>query len=463
MFVILAAVRCTRQHQRIRLVRRAGAAARLAKERESLCKEVQAFDKSYKIAALMHSVSRGEKGFIARLHNAVKNHKPAGSVGFRAIHAMSLYSFEGLSFWLCDVLKPIVSKFGFVALDADSVLRYLRGLNLGAGDLYNVIHADIDDFFMIGSPAFLCEHVSALVGKADLRNLVRKVLGFLLANIFVSGAAPGLRQQVSGSSQGMKHSGLVAILAFVHAVELCGPGLGRRQFRLENGIVGYVRAIDNLLFITRRDVSGQVLVERLNTVLSPFRVKLECEWGCDEVAVGPVEFFDFELVKSPHYVSNGRLDYRPVLRDKGPLLSYLSAHPQHVHFTWPVAYLMRLHRRSSRIDTYVAAKAKFLVRMRSHGVPDFIIAHVDNVTNYHIPYHDLVPVKRQHLRGTSFLVLPFHPVWYRFRIAAAVARFCRETHHRRLLQNAFASDDSFLISTSWKLRGSALGNSLVDW
>ena len=156
-------------------------------EYEKLCKLVVGFDDTVSFSSLMHSIGRGFKGVAARLHNTVKTHKAPGSISFRAVHAMSLYSFEGLSAWLCGVLKPIVSKYANLALDANSVIQKLRAIQFARGGDYNVIHADIDDFFMIGEPAYIVRHVSALVGNPKLKLLVQKVLDFLLANQCVTG------------------------------------------------------------------------------------------------------------------------------------------------------------------------------------------------------------------------------------------------------------------------------------
>ena len=78
-------------------------------EHKTLCAVVNKFNDEYSLANLLHSLDRGVKGFKAQLHHTVKAHKAAGSVSFRAIHAMSLYSFEGLSVWLCDVCRKMLN------------------------------------------------------------------------------------------------------------------------------------------------------------------------------------------------------------------------------------------------------------------------------------------------------------------------------------------------------------------
>ena len=176
-----------------------------------------------------------------------------------------------------------------------------------------------------------------------------------------------------------------------------------------------------------------------------------------------IEFFDFQLIKSRAFVVHGELSYEPVLRDKGPILSMLSAHPLRLHLAWPVAYVARLHRRSSCIDGFRSARNKCLLRWQAQGTPDCILKHIVESTNYYIPYHECNNVKRKAPAGTSYLVLPFHPLWATSRLVAAVSDFSRVADHRILLQQAFGSLDPFLLMCSWRLSAPALGATLVDW
>ena len=61
---------------------------------------------------------------------------------------------------------------------------------------------------MVGGPAYIVRHVSALDGNPKLKLLVQKASDLLLANQFVTGGVPGMKRQVQGSSQIVKHSGL---------------------------------------------------------------------------------------------------------------------------------------------------------------------------------------------------------------------------------------------------------------
>ena len=127
-----------------------------------------------------------------------------------------------------------------------------------------------------------------------------------------------------GSSQGLPHSGLVAILAFLHSMELAGPGIGRRFFKADHGILHYQRAIDNMLFVLDRHTSIPDFLVKLNVSIAPYSCKIEDSGN-------EVEFFDFQLFKGDRFQVEGRFDYRPVLRDKGLFLPLDSAHHARVH------------------------------------------------------------------------------------------------------------------------------------
>ena len=215
-----------------------------------------------------------------------------------------------------------------------------------------------------------------------------------------------------------------------------------------------------------QQIDGQNFVDMLNGKIAPYRVKIECEWGSNVASgtVSEVEFFDFVILRSQAFIDSGQIQYRPHLRDKGPLLSYLSGHIPSTHLSWPVAYVSRLHRRSSSLAYFRAAKLEFLSRLVRHGVPHDIIRYVSNSTNYYLPYHECnTNVKRQRLPNTSYLVLPFHPIWLRSRLASVVSRFARDSQYRILLQQAFDTDDVFSVLTSWRLTSAPLGDTLVEW
>ena len=182
-----------------------------------------------------------------------------------------------------------------------------------------------------------------------------------------------------------------------------------------------------------------------------------------ESAGKTVDFFDFGIVKSPDFVSRGTLTYVPILRDNGPLLSFTSAHQTRLHIAWPVGYVKRLHRRASSIVGFRAARDQFVTRLQLSGAPQILIQYITDNTDYFRPYNQTCNVKRHKVDTERFLVLPFHPLWQLARLPSIVASFSQEPQHRRLLQEAFASESPFPVTVSWKLQSVPLGASLVEW
>ena len=104
-----------------------------------------------------------------------------------------------------------------------------------------------------------------------------------------------------------------------------------------------------------------------------------------------------------------------------------------------------------------------MTRLQLSGAPQILINYIIDNTEYYKPYHETLNVRRRKIETERFLVLPFHPLWQVANLSSVVSSFCREPHHRRLLQEAFASEGPFPVTVSWKLKATPLGSSLVEW
>ena len=418
---------------------------------EALANQIARFDDRQSIAALCESLSFGPKqGFIAKMINTVKSHKKV--VEFRPVHSMSNYCFKGLSLWLCSVLEPIVKRYKWLCESSEASLVKLQSKSFPRDCQF--VHIDIRNFFMQGSISFLLRSVCALIGNEKLRDLVYDVLKFLLEFQFVeSSTGGGVRQVCEGSSMGLPHSGYVAVLAFVHSQDLNGSGIARRPFQRSHGILLYIRYIDNLLFVADGHCNVNALVSEL-AAIGPYKTTLE------EAGASSVDFLDFQVVKSERFMSTGFVGFQPVLRDKGPFLTYFSSHSNSVHMNWPIAYIRRLWKRSSEIEYFKAAKGKFLSKLRQNCFPDFLVAYFDNCTNYYQPY-EYVRTYRFRDDNRMFLVLPYHRLWHASRLSSEV-RSCSDKH-REFLQESFGNFNPFKLEVSWKLNELPLGNTLIRW
>ena len=109
------------------------------------------------------------------------------------------------------------------------------------------------------------------------------------------------------------------------------------------------------------------------------------------------------------------------------------------------------------------AKAEFLRRMQLNCVPASLIEYVNDSTNYFTTYNNVHTVGRPCVANSLYLVLPFHRVWFDGGMASVISAFSASHEYRALLQQSFASDDPFRLNASWRLCGSPLGASFLEW
>ena len=418
-----------------------------------LCAEVAEFSEVFPSAAnMVASITNGV--FIATLINTVKAHKLPGEVSFRPIHACSKYGYAGLSLWLCSILKPIADRYAHLSGTSEQILH--KACLHGFPSDITLAHIDLDDFFMSGAHPFLVKHVGSLVGCSKLRTLVRKVLSFLLKTQYIqSSATSGVRHMCNGTSQGLPHSGLVAILAFLHSTELAGAHISSRNFMAAHGILHYQRAIDNMLFVLDKHVAVPDFLVLMNFSIAPYSCKIEDSGDS-------VEFFDFSLFKGSRFGVSGRLDFKPVLRNKGLYLPPDSAHQSRIHVSWPVAYVKRLHARSSSVADFFVARDEFLQRLSSQCFPTLINRHIIDCTDYFKPYMAHVTSAKKKTAGTiAYCVLPYHPVWR--KLTGSISRFSEDPHLQDLLAVSFNRKEVPRIAVSWKQTATPFAGGLVKW
>ena len=272
-----------------------------------------------------------------------------------------------------------------------------------------------------------------------------------------SSATDGIFHMCCGSSQGLPHSGSVNILCFLHAFELGGIGIARPVSKRSRGIRHYQRAIDNMLFITDSHCNHEQLHHDINAAISPYTCKIE------ESGEHSVDFFDFVVLKSPSDPLR-KLAFRPTLRNKGPVLSFFSAHQTSLHLSWPIAYIRRLYKRSSSLEFFRVAKNQFIQRLRDQCVPELIIQNCIDNTDYFIPYQRNSGSTPGFFRDPSrtFLVLPYHPFWCG-KLDRTVQEFVTQPHYVDLLRDAWSKKADFPVTVSWKQQRVPLGISLVKW
>ena len=151
----------------------------------------------------------------------------------------------------------------------------------------------------------------------------------------------------------------------------------------------------------------------------------------------------------------------PIVKDKGLMLSWTSSHSNAVHLSWPVAYIKRLHSRVSTVDSFVQAKMQFLSNLRRNYVPEFLLQHFHNCTQYYLPYDQICRTIRYKKQDVMYLVPPFHRLWHASSLTGAIREFGDSS--ATLLHESFSKVTPFGLKISWKLPELPFGSTLIKW
>ena len=143
------------------------------------------------------------------------------------------------------------------------------------------------------------------------------------------------------------------------------------------------------------------------------------------------------------------------------MLSWTSSHFNAVHISWPVAYIKRLHCRSSTCDSFIQAKMQFLANLRRNYVPEFLLQYYSNCTQYYLPYQQICRTFKHRKQGVMYLVLPFHRLWHASSLSGAIREFSES--QVSLLHEAFEGVLPFELQISWKLPELPFGSTLIKW
>ena len=213
------------------------------------------------------------------------------------------------------------------------VLRRISEVKLSTG--VTLVRLDIKDFFMDGDHGTLVRGVVNLFSPGPLREWVQDTLWFLLVSQLVR--ADGQVSRVTcGSGMGTVHSSSVADAVFF--------ALGEADLDLSAlGVEMYLRYRDDIFAVCVDRAAADRLCETLSKkVSSCWRVVV------DSVSGYGVPFLDLFLYKGPRYRATGYLDYGPYNKPTkvGVPLSDESAHPRHIHHSWPQGEFRRIQRNS---------------------------------------------------------------------------------------------------------------------
>ena len=346
-------------------------------------------------------VSGGGLGasFDANLKVQCKSHKPAGRVGWRNLHCCPLAANFGLSSWVAQQLSELLVH-SYLPKSTGCLIEMLRSTPVDAScHLYRL---DVDQFFMSGSCPSLVKHTSCLF-EGQRRAVVGDAVKCLLEHQYVSSSLSGQTCKVlQGSGMGLKHSAGIAGAAFHSLADrwVMSPGV-RKKF----GIRLYARYVDDLLFITDTDESNFLLFLRW------LRHRLSAVFTLENVALHQcsVEMLDLQV----SIVAN-QLCWEPRrCQIMAAPLSVDSAHPLHVHASWPVGMMLSTYRLSSSHEAFERHGKLLIERFERFSTPSWLVARLRRV------FGELCAGRVAHKKAVSMPVdifhawcpISWHPMW----------------------------------------------------
>jgi hypothetical protein len=302
--------------------------------------------------------------------------------------------------------KPAEFLQDLVAAEVRDQLAHDSSMSDGSG---SGVRFDVENFFYL----------------TPLQKLMRDVLLLLLSVQFVrSKFLPGrLWLAIRGSGQGLRFSCDLANSAFRNRVEKAWelvPGHLSVNF-----VRGYWRFCDDILILATGvvgDTDNRVQVRQF--LQSMKRHAGYFKLVCKEVSLVSVTFLEVDVGFEPTcFTTTPRFTdcslSRPLAAD--------SAHPVHIHTSWPVSVARRLRQLSSSVVIGNNAVTAFVLRLRKYLTPPHIIAQVLNSIQH---------VRRVPSKPLRRLVLPFHPIWHE-AVSRSVSALNSDVTWRALYSSAF--------------------------
>ena len=240
----------------------------------------------------------------------------------RCVHSGVSNTWTGLSAWLAHHLRvKIEMKLPHVLRDTKEFVDDLRHLHWQGG--MRMVKIDIKEFYMSGKPGFLSHACSELFCN-ETEDFQQLVIGSAEINLCKSELLPDLTYRVTrGSGMGLLHSGEVSDAGFWIAAERWLLTTSVRQWC---SITYWRRLRDDIFAITSNFPRFKHVFKWLRSRAALEGYKLLTE----DVSQNKITFLAVDVV-----VVNGSFVTKPRERIVAPFLSEHSAHPRHVHISWP--------------------------------------------------------------------------------------------------------------------------------
>ena len=336
---------------------------------------------------LRKSLQQGR--LIATLKPTCKSYKLMGEVSHRPVHALPDYAFAGSSKWVSKELMKDLRGREYLVKDTAQFVKSISRYT--AREDHFFMKLDIKDYFLSGTSEELCEASGRLVGD-EVRPLFITVLMNLLYYQFVeTRELKGRLWKVkNGTGMGLPHSGEVADSAFAALAE--DPWATNPATQASHNIDGYWSFKDDILLLGSHKQRAKEFFWRLREMASFFKVKCET-WNANEI-----QFLEVLVVKNAR---KGCFETKPRYRDSNisKPLDISSAHPQHVHRSWPMALT---HRARSLTNTPEGMKEAMKAMERRF---------IDNFADpqYLHQCRSVRPCVSEKPGRTSWITFGFHP------------------------------------------------------
>jgi len=347
----------------------------------------------------------------AKIICTVKTHKSVGEVGVRLIHSCPKSPFSPIGQFVNKVLRQTLDAVPFIYSSSDVVRHDVMIAKLPANvKLYKL---DVEDFFMNGSHEELSFFAACGIADRLQRKAFQELVLFLLTHQYVrfytskydTEAEFALFQVEQGSGMGSNISGDISDMCLYNVAEkdLVVDVLLNRY-----GIAKYMRYRDDVFIIAiNRPIfskfsSHAFIAKLVKAAARVYKILLEA------VSTKSADFLDMTLSVPKNFNKHRKLTVAPYFKvtNQRVMLSSDSYHNPQV-FSWPIADLQRLMRRSSSSYTYNIAKDYF-VQLCERSRIDKKITHTLRNSDFFSQFCTVRHKARNEVRSRATIVLPFN-------------------------------------------------------
>ena len=335
--------------------------------------------------------------------------------------------------FLARMLRDGLSRCRHLKGSTEDVLREITQRRFTSSCLFATF--DIQDFYMCGTAQLHKSLAFKHVQSPGLKSALQGALEDLITNQYVSlGPAGPWFQVMVGTGMGQKASGEIADNTFFELAERGWAALCEVQ--ASHSILCYLRYRDDILIIGENAVEmGRFVHEMRERVRGTYQIELSGNSRKE------MPFLDVCLKKGED-IRAGHLTWTPFFKPTSQhlLLCQDSGHAPFVHRSWPRAEIARLAGRSTSQTGFEIARARLIEKWSNGPISERII-----VESLRESFSSLRCRRSKQTRDqviTFWLVLPFHPAWFRSNIRSTLAE----------LTSKWQADIASVFGCAWSIQ-----------